>query len=78
LIDNLQNQVMQVGDRQLLSELLNNINLCRTETQTKLSNISKWFRRSESSFDGEYELQMLAETSIQITKNINPNFLNLF
>ncbi len=54
--------------------LKNNVNLARTEIQTLLSNIAKWFQRSESSYDGEYELAMLAETSIQITKNINPNY----
>ncbi len=73
-INNLEKNLEELVDRHSIAELLNNINLCRTETQTKLSNISKWFRRSESSFDGEYELQMLAETSIQITKNINPNY----
>jgi hypothetical protein len=73
LIDTLTSQLNTQLDKQKISELLNNIMTCRTEIQTKLSNISKWFRRSESSFDGEYELSILAETSLQITKNLNPN-----
>lgn len=74
LIDNLQLELLSLLDKNSISELLNNLMTCRTEIQTKLSNISKWFRRSESSFEGEYEIQTLAETSIQITKNLNPNF----
>ena len=74
LLDNLQCEIISFIDRQSVTELLNNIMTCRTEIQTKLSNISKWFRRSESSNEGEYELQILAETSIQITKNLNPSY----
>lgn len=74
LIDNLQLELLAILEKNSISELLNNLMTCRTEIQTKLSNISKWFRRSESSIEGEYEIQTLAETSIQITKNLNPNF----
>lgn len=74
LIDNLQTEITSTVNKNSVSELLNNIMTCRTEIQTKLSNISKWFRPSESSFDGEYELQILVETSVQITKNLNPSF----
>ena len=74
LIDKLQSELLTKLEKNSISELLNNLMTCRTEIQTKLNNISKWFRRSESSFEGEYEIQTLAETSIQITKNLNPNF----
>lgn len=74
LIDNLQSVILSTLDKSSVSELLNNLMTCRTEIQTKLSNISKWFMRSESSFEGVYELITLVETSIQITKNLNPNF----
>lgn len=73
-IDGLHQELLSIVSKNSISELLNNLMTCKTEIQTKLSNISKWFRRSESSFDGEYELQTLAEASIQITKNLNPNF----
>lgn len=74
LIENLQTEILTFTDRHSVSELINNLMICKTEIQTKLSNISKWFRRSESSFEGEYDLQILAETSIQITKNLNPSY----
>lgn len=74
LIDKLHSDIISFVDKQSVSELINNLMICKTEIQTKLSNISKWFRRSESSYDGEYELQILAETSIQITKNLNPSY----
>ncbi len=74
LLTEMENDLVKLGSKNLFIELLNNINICRTEIQNKLNYISKWFRRSESSFDGEYELGILTETSIQITKNVNPNY----
>jgi hypothetical protein len=74
IIEDLQRELTQIVDRQHISELLNNIMTCKTEIQTKLSNISKWFSRSESSYEGEYELITLVDTSIQIIKNLNPSY----
>lgn len=74
LIDDLHSSISTFEEKAILSELLSNIMTCRTEIQTKLNNISKWFRRSEGSYEGEYKVKLLADTSIEITKNINPNF----
>lgn len=60
--------------KNMVNELLSQIMTCRTDIQHKLSNISQWFRRSESSFEGEYKVELLAQTSIEITKNIHPNY----
>ncbi|SDP10514.1 hypothetical protein SAMN05428975_0320 [Mucilaginibacter sp. OK268] len=57
-----------------LYELKSNVTFSQTEILTLLSNVIKWFNRSESSYDGEYELRMLAETSVEITSNINPSY----
>jgi|GEM_PF-1675285 hypothetical protein len=61
-------------ERDQVNELLSNIMTCRTEVQYKLNNISQWFRRSESSYEGQYEIRVLAQTSIEITKNIHPSY----
>ncbi|PSK89007.1 hypothetical protein [Taibaiella chishuiensis] len=74
-IDELHSNILAAAsNKQAVSELTSSLMTCRTEIQTKLNNISEWFRRSESSFDGKYDLQILAEASIQIAKNIHPNF----
>ena len=57
-----------------VNELLSQIMTCRTDIQHKLNNISQWFRRSESSHEGDYKVNVLAQTSIEITKNIHPNY----
>ncbi|MDH4461968.1 MAG: hypothetical protein QE277_11115, partial [Flectobacillus sp.] len=74
LLTDTEHDLLNLGNKQLFTELLNNINLCRTDIQNKLNYISKWFSLSESSFDGKYELRILAETSVQITKHIHPNY----
>lgn len=60
--------------REQVNELLSQIMTCRTDIQYKLNNISQWFRRSESSYEGEYDVNVLAQTSVEITKNIHPSF----
>lgn len=72
IIYTLEDDLMKVIEKNEAPELFHNINLCRTEIQNKLANISNWFRRSESVYDSVYDIETLIETSIQIIKNINP------
>lgn len=75
MIEELHAEATTIKSKIDVTELTNNLMQCKTEIQNKLNNISKWFRRSESSHEGEYKLEILAEASIEITKNIHPNYL---
>ncbi|MEN9702136.1 MAG: hypothetical protein RIR55_1478 [Bacteroidota bacterium] len=74
MIEVLHSEAISIKSKNDVTELTNNLMQCKTEIQNKLNNISKWFRRSESSHEGEYKLEILAEASIEITKNIHPNY----
>jgi hypothetical protein len=73
-LENLEKELLEKFDRSEVNELLSNITICRTEIQYKLKSISEWFRRSESSYEGNYKISVLAQTSIEITKNIHPSY----
>lgn len=70
----LENNLTINFEKNEVNELLSQIMTCRTDIQHKLNNISQWFRRSESSYEGNYKVDVLAQTSIEITKNIHPNY----
>ena len=70
----LENELTSNFEKHEINELLSQIMTCRTDIQHKLNNISQWFRRSESTYEGEYKVDVLAQTSIEITKNIHPNY----
>lgn len=74
IVSELGEDILKKCERSEVYELIHNVNISRTEIQTKLGNIANWFRRSESTFDGYYTLQTLVDTSIQIIKNINPSY----
>ena len=74
LITNLEASLETLNSNSEIYELKYNVNFSRTEIQILLNNIEKWFQRANSSFEGDYELSMIGETSIQITKNINPSY----
>lgn len=74
LLNELEENLLKEYRKPLISELLNSLNLCRTEIQTKMNNVIKWFNKSESTFDGEYDLDILIDTSVQITKNTHPTY----
>ena len=73
-LSDLESNLLNNFRREQINEILTEIMTCRTEIQYKLNNISQWFRRSESSYEGEYEVKVLAQTSIEITKNIHPSY----
>lgn len=73
-LDELENNLTNNLHKKEINELLSQVMKCRTEIQQKLNNISQWFRRSESSYEGNYKVDVLAQTSIEITKNIHPNY----
>jgi len=75
MIEVLHKEAIAINNKYSVTDLTNNLMQCKTEIQTKLNNISKWFRRSESSHEGEYKLEILAEVSIEITKNTHPNYV---
>lgn len=71
-LDQLEKGLLDKFERDKVNELLSQIMTCRTDIQHKLNSISQWFRRSESSYEGDYEVNVLAQTSVEITKNLNP------
>lgn len=70
----LEKEITALAQRDVLYELLNGITSCKTEIQALLSNIAKWFKRADSSFDGQYQLDTLIDASIQIIKNTNSGY----
>jgi len=74
LLNNLEEELSKSYKKPVIFELLNSLNQCRTEIQTKMNNVIKWFNRSESTFEGEYDLNILIDTSVQITKNTHPTY----
>lgn len=74
LLSHLESNLTSSFQKNEINELLSQIMTCRTDIQHKLNNISQWFRRSESTYEGDYKVDVLAQTSVEITKNIHPNY----
>lgn len=73
ILQDFNTEVKLVLSGQNFPDLTNAINLCGTTIQNELKNISEWFFLSNSSKDFTLDLNVLIQTSIQITNTISPN-----
>ncbi|WGQ14519.1 hypothetical protein [Sphingobacterium faecium] len=71
-LSRLEQSIENLGKNLPMYPITYSVKYAMTEIQKQLNSISHWFNRTVNSQDGEYSLLSLAETSFQITKNINP------
>ncbi len=72
-IKNLEQSVRQVTNSSQLAELLQNITICRTKSETSLLRISDWFTISRTSLVPEFSFKNLVNICIESINNIYPN-----
>lgn len=73
-IDELSEKIINILGINNFVELTSSINLCKTEIQNELENISEWFNLSNPSKDLRLDIETILKTSVEITNSIYPNY----
>lgn len=72
IIDDFENEIRKIIGYKSFVDLTNSIVKCKTNIQTELDSISKWFNVSNPSSDNLLDFETIIKTAVEITNTIYP------